>query len=69
MSRPPVLPLLLAFDLDGTLIPEGGLTVPVSTRAALARLRKLGVQVAVITGRDAAPADVRWRPTTAARCG
>ncbi len=58
MSRPPVLPLLLAFDLDGTLIPEGGLTVPVSTRAALARLRKLGVQVAVITGRDAAPADV-----------
>ncbi len=58
MSRPPVSPLLLAFDLDGTLIPDGGLTVPASTRAALARLRTLGVQVAVITGRDAPPPDV-----------
>ncbi len=58
MSRPPVSPLLLAFDLDGTLIPDGGLTVPAATRAALARLRTSGVQVAVITGRDAAPADV-----------
>lgn len=50
--------LLLAFDLDGTLIPDGGLTVPADTRAALSRLRGLGVAVAVITGRDLPPPDV-----------
>ncbi|MGY2892658.1 HAD hydrolase family protein [Deinococcus sp. UYEF24] len=55
---PPVSPRLLAFDLDGTLIPEGGLLVPQATRTALERLRGLGVQVAVITGRDQAPPDV-----------
>jgi HMP-PP phosphatase len=60
MSRPanPPDPRLLAFDLDGTLIPEGGLIVPQATRAALGRLRALGVQTAVITGRDQAPPDV-----------
>ncbi|WP_407568992.1 HAD hydrolase family protein [Deinococcus altitudinis] len=61
MSRPAissVSPGLLAFDLDGTLIPEGGLIVPQATRAALGRLRSLGVRVAVITGRDQAPPDV-----------
>lgn len=55
---PPAHSLLLAFDLDGTLIPEGGLTVPAATRAALGRLRGLGVRVAVITGRDEPPQDV-----------
>ncbi len=55
MSRPP---LLLAFDLDGTLIPDGGLTVPQATRHALARLHRLGVAVAIITGRDQPPEDV-----------
>jgi HMP-PP phosphatase len=55
---PPARSLLLAFDLDGTLIPDGGLTVPEGTRAALARLRGLGVRVAVITGRDQPPSDV-----------
>ncbi len=59
MTRPSVSPLrLLAFDLDGTLIAEGGQKVPAATRAALARLHQLGVRVAVITGRDQAPADV-----------
>jgi len=58
MSRPP---LLLAFDLDGTLIPDGGLLVPAGTRHALARLRDLPGQkvlTAIITGRDTPPADV-----------
>ena len=50
--------LLLAFDLDGTLIPEGGLMVPQSTRRALARLHALGVKIAIITGRDVPPDDV-----------
>ena len=50
--------LLLAFDLDGTLIPEGGLMVPQSTRRALARLNALGVKIAIITGRDVPPDDV-----------
>jgi HMP-PP phosphatase len=61
MSRPPLPPahsLLLAFDLDGTLIHEGGQTVPKATRSALARLHALGVRVAIITGRDQAPPDV-----------
>lgn len=59
MTRPPVPhPRLLAFDLDGTLIAEGGHKVPLATRAALSRLHALGVRVAVITGRDQAPPDV-----------
>lgn len=57
-SFPAGLPLLLAFDLDGTLIPEMGREVPAPTAAALARLRGLGVRVAVITGRDTVPAHV-----------
>ena len=65
---PAVLPRLLAFDLDGTLIPDGGLNVPPATRAALARLHDLGVAVAIITGRDAPPPDVldAARPTAVA---
>ncbi len=55
---PSPAPRLLAFDLDGTLIPDGGLIVPLATRAALGRLHALGVKVAVITGRDSPPSDV-----------
>lgn len=55
---PADLPLLLAFDLDGTLIPEQGREVPPGTAQALARLRALGVRLAIITGRDAAPGPV-----------
>ena len=65
---PTVLPRLLAFDLDGTLIPDGGVSVPPATRAALARLHGLGALVAIITGRDAPPPDVldAARPTAVA---
>lgn len=51
-------PLLLAFDLDGTLIPDAGRTVPDNTRQALTRLRALGVKLAIITGRDTPPGAV-----------
>ncbi|MFC4639705.1 HAD-IIB family hydrolase [Deinococcus hohokamensis] len=51
-------PLLFAFDLDGTLIPDAGRTVPDETRQALARLRTLGVKLAIITGRDMPPGAV-----------
>ncbi|WP_261664420.1 HAD family hydrolase [Deinococcus sp. Marseille-Q6407] len=53
--RPAELPLLLAFDLDGTLVPELGNEVPVKTAQALRRLHGLGVHLAVITGRDLVP--------------
>lgn len=59
-SRPPAdLPLLLAFDLDGTLIPDQGREVPGLTAEALSRLRALGVRLAIITGRDTPPRAVR----------
>ncbi|WP_034385276.1 HAD-IIB family hydrolase [Deinococcus sp. YIM 77859] len=59
-ARPPTdLPLLLAFDLDGTLIPDQGREVPGPTAQALARLRTLGVRLAIITGRDTPPRPVR----------
>ncbi|GHF45597.1 HMP-PP phosphatase [Deinococcus metalli] len=51
-------PRLLAFDLDGTVVEDGGMRVPARTRGALARLRAQGVAVAVITGRDDVPPDV-----------
>lgn len=54
-TRPVRLPLLLAFDLDGTLVPELGGEVPADTAQALRRLHRLGVQLAVITGRDLVP--------------
>ena len=54
-ALPAGLPLLLAFDLYGTLIPELATTVPETSVQALARLRALGVKVAVITGRDTLP--------------
>ena len=58
MSLPPHRPQLLAFDLDGTLILEASLTVPEATISALARLRRLGVQAAIVTGRDQPPPGV-----------
>ncbi|ANC70792.1 HAD-IIB family hydrolase [Deinococcus radiodurans] len=58
-SFPRGLPLLLAFDLDGTLIRDGGTELPPATAQALARLRSLGVKLAIITGRDTPPRSVR----------
>ncbi|ADV68163.1 HAD hydrolase family protein [Deinococcus maricopensis] len=50
--------MLLAFDLDGTLLPDTGRTIPAATAEALARLRALGVKIAIITGRDVVPPTV-----------
>lgn len=52
---PAFAPQLLAFDLDGTLIQDGGTSVPEVTAAALYRLKSLGVRVALVTGRDFPP--------------
>ena len=62
-GRPPIpppagVPLLMAFDLDGTLITEQGREVDAATAGALARLRGMGVRLAIITGRDTAPDSV-----------
>ncbi|THF87813.1 HAD family phosphatase [Deinococcus sp. KSM4-11] len=57
-ATPAEAPRLLAFDLDGTVVEDGGLLVPARTRAAVARLRARGVKVAVITGRDDVPPNV-----------
>ncbi|GAA0518155.1 HAD family hydrolase [Deinococcus depolymerans] len=56
---PVTLPLLMAFDLDGTLIPDAGREVQPDAAQALARLRALGVKIAIITGRDLPPPPVR----------
>lgn len=56
---PTTLPLLMAFDLDGTLIPDAGREVAADVGDALGRLRTLGVQLAIITGRDTPPGAVR----------
>ncbi|GGM10562.1 hydrolase [Deinococcus aerophilus] len=48
----------MAFDLDGTLIPDQGRRVADDVGAALGRLRALGVKLAIITGRDTPPRDV-----------
>ncbi|MGM9320031.1 HAD hydrolase family protein [Deinococcus aquaticus] len=55
---PLTLPLLMAFDLDGTLIPDAGREVQPDAAQALARLRALGVKLAIITGRDTPPSQV-----------
>ncbi|UBV41831.1 Cof-type HAD-IIB family hydrolase [Deinococcus taeanensis] len=55
---PTTLPLLMAFDLDGTLIPDAGREVAADTAQALARLKTLGVHLAIITGRDTPPSQV-----------
>lgn len=57
-TPPTTLPLLLAFDLDGTLVPELSNEPPAATVTALARLQQLGACLAVITGRDRVPAPV-----------
>jgi len=59
IQPPATLPLLVAFDLDGTLIADGARDIPAATAEALARLKTLGVQVAIITGRDLPPDAVR----------
>ncbi|GGR89592.1 HAD family hydrolase [Deinococcus sedimenti] len=56
---PATLPLLMAFDLDGTLIPDAGRAATPDVIGALGRLRALGVQLAIITGRDTPPGAVR----------
>ncbi|GGL04880.1 HAD hydrolase family protein [Deinococcus radiotolerans] len=56
---PTTLPLLMAFDLDGTLIPDAGREVAPDIAAALGRLRAYGVTLAIITGRDTPPSAVR----------
>lgn len=58
VTAPTGLPLLMAFDLDGTLIAERTNELPDGTAPALARLRAAGVKLAIITGRDQAPAAV-----------
>lgn len=58
-ALPVTLPLLMAFDLDGTLIPDRGDSVADDVLSALGRLRAAGVQLAIITGRDVSPSRVR----------
>ncbi|WP_261664419.1 HAD family hydrolase [Deinococcus sp. Marseille-Q6407] len=53
--RPQGLPLLLAFDFDGTLVPDGDPQLPPDLPAALGRLQQRGVRLAAITGRDVLP--------------
>lgn len=57
-EHPPFLPLLMAFDLDGTLIAERSNELLPDTALALSRLRAAGVKLAIITGRDMPPAAV-----------
>lgn len=55
-TAPPAgVPLLMAFDLDGTLITEQGRAADAATAQGLARLRAADVRLAIITGRDMAP--------------
>lgn len=49
------LPLLLAFDLDGTLMPHPRLDLSEQTLAMLQSWRQLGAKIAIITGRDKLP--------------
>ena len=50
----PILPRLVATDLDGTLLTSAG-TISPRTRQALDHLERLGVPVVIVTGRP-----VRW---------
>lgn len=59
MILPAQLPSLLAFDLDGTLMADGGQAVPPATARAVAALQARGVRVALVTGRDTPPEAVR----------
>lgn len=54
-ERPHGLPLLLAFDFDGTLVPDGHPQLPTDLPPVLRRLSAQGVKLAAITGRDVLP--------------
>lgn len=58
-TLPLELPLLLAFDLDKTLIADLDDEVPVETVQALNKLRRSGLFVAMITGRDRLPKSIQ----------
>lgn len=53
--RPQGLPLLLAFDFDGTLVPDGRPELPADLAPVLRCLSEQGVRLAAITGRDVLP--------------
>lgn len=54
-ERPQGLPLLLAFDFDGTLVPDGRPELPAELPPVLRALSERGVKLAAITGRDVLP--------------
>ncbi|RTR28974.1 HAD hydrolase family protein [Deinococcus radiophilus] len=54
-ERPSGLPLLLAFDFDGTLVPDGHPELPPGLPEVLRRLSERGVKLAAVTGRDRLP--------------
>ena len=54
-TRPRGLPLLLAFDFDGTLVPDGCPELPADLPPVLRRMHGLGVKLAAVTGRDVLP--------------
>lgn len=58
-ALPPFRPKLLAFDLDGTLIADGGVHLPQATAEALQKVKQLGIKLAIITGRDFPPKGVQ----------
>ena len=45
---------LLLLDIDGTLRPDGCSTIPAENVAAIKAVQKLGVKVAIATGRSRA---------------
>ena len=49
---PPFRPALLAFDLDGTLIPEQERNLSIETSELMRQLGATGMKLAAITGRD-----------------
>lgn len=43
---------LVAFDIDGTLIPRGSHIIPQNTKEAIQQLQSQGIQICVATGRS-----------------
>lgn len=43
---------LAAFDIDGTLVPRGQITIPQDTKDAIVNLKSQGIHVVVATGRS-----------------
>lgn len=43
---------LVAFDIDGTLIPRGSQVIPENTKQAIQELQRQGTQICVATGRS-----------------